>query len=74
VKRKSQTKSLELFAPRPAAPFIDAGATLTAKLLDEIRPRGVLVFSAAYIFASRLLNRLIAESGDAPYFYNKFTR
>jgi hypothetical protein len=36
VKRKGQTKSLELFAPRPAAPLIDPEAIWTAKLRDEI--------------------------------------
>jgi hypothetical protein len=35
-------KSLEFFAPRPAAPLIDPEAIWTANLRDEISPRGVL--------------------------------
>jgi len=42
LKRKSQTKSLELFGPRTAGPLIDPEATWTAKLRDEISPRGIL--------------------------------
>jgi hypothetical protein len=66
VKRKSQTKSLELFGPRPAAPLIDPEAIWTAKLCDEIGPHRVLGFFRRMIFASRLLNGFIAESRDTP--------
>jgi hypothetical protein len=35
LKRKSQTKSLELFAPRPVAPLIDPEAIWTANVIVD---------------------------------------
>jgi len=66
VKRKSQTKFLEIFGPRPVAPLIDPEAIWTIKLRDEIGLHGAIGFFRRIVFASRLLNGFIAESRDTP--------